>query len=1052
MRLQSKNDLSILGSGLLGLTGLSLLLFQSSIQRGFQGISRESLIAWGVLCFILSLTIQMMLVIQVPAIRESITRACCSLALLYFSGISIKAGLYLEALVLLAASITQILISPYLIKRLENVDLLKVSAPALGLAAALCLIFADSQYTGLNRSPYYVAIVISFFIAASFGIVSIFSPTTKFDKAMFRLQAIPWLAWCLILLPSASPLALIAPMMLATVILLAGTIPWDLLALPKYDILGRRILLVAATLELTLLIFLSALLWLLDTSIVIQDGYLVTPQGAVFLFFIILSAILYYEVAMIIMAINSLASELTRAADHADIPDTESHLSTWNDRLTRYIKPFNLLREGIQIRLNAQVDQISALSRQLSAEKKRNAQLVLLNELSQQLENQLDQPVSAQLAVNTLEGALNCSLVTLFIHEEDNDLMLLAAAGLQTSIIPPGYRQNISVGAIGRAIRQRKTQTINDIQLDGDYIRFENEQSSSCVIVPMIFNGHVNGVLVLNHEQTNAFGSIEIGLAEAVAEELIRAWERCGYRQRLMNLIQSGSQLSSVVEPESTAREVAAITRQILDARFTFVQIQLGQESNFIQTASSGEAAKLLDSLEGGGLREPLIQAAFHAAQPFRVRDVRKYSTTSKLEIDHASLRSMLAIPIRWHRLSIGAILAFGKQNEVFFTENDESLAELLSIQAAGAFESTWLQQELRASLTTTSLLYRLSTQIIQADNLYDAAIDIAQTAHKLARGISTGIVLFSSKDKIEAEVEIDSTGSHTSQNHPMEMIMQVMESGQLIYISQGQSMMRACLPIQTSIRKYGALWINIPEGPHHKPANPADLQTLVNQTAIALERSLLLVESRQQAQEIKNAYDMLETTYDQTLAALISALDARDSETEGHSLRVSQLVAQLGETLGFSREQLKVLERGSLLHDIGKIGISDSILHKPGPLGEEEWKIMRQHPDIGARIVEGIPFLQETIPLIRHHQERWNGTGYPLGLKGDEIPGLARLFAVVDAYDALTNDRPYRKKISSDEALQYLHTHAGVLFDPAIVDIFEKLMLNTEANLVIPE
>ena len=285
-----------------------------------------------------------------------------------------------------------------------------------------------------------------------------------------------------------------------------------------------------------------------------------------------------------------------------------------------------------------------------------------------------------------------------------------------------------------------------------------------------------------------------------------------------------------------------------------------------------------------------------------------------------------------------------------------------------------------------------------------------------------------------------------------METIMQVMESGELIYISQGQSMIQACLPIQTPIRKYGALWINIPEGHHHKPTNPADLQTLVNQTAMALERSLLLVESRQQAQEIKNAYTMLESTYDQTLASLTSALDARDSETEGHSLRVSQLVAQLGETLGFSRELLKVLERGSLLHDIGKIGISDSILHKAGPLDEEEWKIMRQHPDIGARIVEGIPFLEETIPLIRHHQERWNGTGYPLGLKGDEIPDLARIFAVVDAYDALTNDRPYRKKISSDDALQYLRAHAGVLFDPEMVDIFEKLMLDREANLVVPE
>ena len=413
----------------------------------------------------------------------------------------------------------------------------------------------------------------------------------------------------------------------------------------------------------------------------------------------------------------------------------------------------------------------------------------------------------------------------------------------------------------------------------------------------------------------------------------------------------------------------------------------------------------------------------------------------------------MLTIPIRWHRMNIGAIFAFGKQNEVFFTENDESLAELLSIQTAGAFESTWLQQELRASLRITSLLYRLSNQIIQAENLEDAASDIAQTAHKLAKSTTTGIVLVNSERNIMTEVEIDSTGIHHGSNHPMELIKEAMESGQLIYFSQGQSITRTCLPIQTPIQKYGAVWMDVPEDQGHKPtANPNDLQALVNQAAIALERSLLLVESRRQAKEIKAAYDMLEDTYDQTLAALMSALDARDRETEGHSLRVSHLVAKMGDTLGYSHQQLKVLERGSLLHDIGKIGISDTILHKPGPLNEEEWKIMRLHPDIGAKIVAGIPFLQDTIPLIRHHQERWDGTGYPDGLRGEEIPILARIFAIVDAFDALTSKRPYRKKIPTQEAVEYLREQSGILFDPNMIDVFEKVVMESQPDFPILE
>ncbi|HSB02456.1 MAG TPA: HD-GYP domain-containing protein, partial [Anaerolineales bacterium] len=167
---------------------------------------------------------------------------------------------------------------------------------------------------------------------------------------------------------------------------------------------------------------------------------------------------------------------------------------------------------------------------------------------------------------------------------------------------------------------------------------------------------------------------------------------------------------------------------------------------------------------------------------------------------------------------------------------------------------------------------------------------------------------------------------------------------------------------------------------------------------------------------------------------------DARDRETEGHSLRVSRLTCLLGEEIGLSGHQLKALERGALLHDIGKIGINDDILHKPGKLTDDEWKVMRIHPDIGARIVEGIPFLQDTLPVIRYHHERWDGSGYPVGLKNNEIPIQARIFAIADVFDALTSRRTYRNKSSAEEAVQYIKEQAGILFDPLIVEALTKL------------
>jgi len=423
------------------------------------------------------------------------------------------------------------------------------------------------------------------------------------------------------------------------------------------------------------------------------------------------------------------------------------------------------------------------------------------------------------------------------------------------------------------------------------------------------------------------------------------------------------------------------------------------------------------------------------------------YNKSSRIEIDHAGLRSLLAIPIRLHRLSIGAILAFGKQGEIFFSENDESLARLLSSQAATVIEATWLYQELRNTLNSTTQLYNLSVNVLRSGELSHAARHIAETAAKLTNAVVAGIVLFKKEMEIETKVEITENGAHPGERHPMELIKQAIQSGQTIHVTPDQVNATICFPLHTSLWKFGALWLEVPDIRDYFSKHSSNMQTLINQAALALERSILLVESQRQAQTIEEAYEELELTYDHTLAALMSALDARDHETEGHSTRVSEMAYRLGKELNLSEEMLKALERGSLLHDIGKIGVSDIILHKPALLTDDEWDVMRLHPDIGARIVDGIPFLQDTISVIRYHQERWDGSGYPDGLRGEQIPLLARIFAVVDAFDALISNRPYRVRIPALEALQYLKEKSGILFDPSIVSAFEQLVLNNKLD-----
>jgi HD-GYP domain-containing protein (c-di-GMP phosphodiesterase class II) len=179
---------------------------------------------------------------------------------------------------------------------------------------------------------------------------------------------------------------------------------------------------------------------------------------------------------------------------------------------------------------------------------------------------------------------------------------------------------------------------------------------------------------------------------------------------------------------------------------------------------------------------------------------------------------------------------------------------------------------------------------------------------------------------------------------------------------------------------------------------------------------------------------------YDHTLEGWSKALELRDQETEGHSRRVTEFTLALAGKLGIQEHELKHIRRGALLHDIGKMGISDQILLKSGPLDEAEWQEMRMHPIYAYRLLSPIPYLQPALDIPYSHHERWDGSGYPLGLKGEEIPLAARIFAVIDVYDALISHRPYRPAWSPGQAKEYLLLNAGILFDPKIVKTFLEL------------
>jgi HD-GYP domain-containing protein (c-di-GMP phosphodiesterase class II) len=241
------------------------------------------------------------------------------------------------------------------------------------------------------------------------------------------------------------------------------------------------------------------------------------------------------------------------------------------------------------------------------------------------------------------------------------------------------------------------------------------------------------------------------------------------------------------------------------------------------------------------------------------------------------------------------------------------------------------------------------------------------------------------------------------------------------------------CVPLISKGQIKGVLEIF-----HNKPLLPNPewvdfMETMAGQAAIAIDNASLFEKLQRSNLELSMAYDA-------TIEGWSRALDLRDKETVGHTERVTETTVALAMVMGFPEEDIVHLRRGALLHDIGKMGISDQILFKPGPLNDQEWEIMRKHPEYAFELLSPISYLLPAIDIPYCHHERWDGSGYPRGLKAEEIPLAARIFAVVDVWDALRNDRPYRKAWSEEAVREYINQNSGRQFDPQAAVLFLNL------------
>ncbi len=463
------------------------------------------------------------------------------------------------------------------------------------------------------------------------------------------------------------------------------------------------------------------------------------------------------------------------------------------------------------------------------------------------------------------------------------------------------------------------------------------------------------------------------------------------------------------------------------------------------------EVMKAKLSLDGPGL----------AAKAIRTGRVINASEVS-MEPDHVpsweSARSELVIPLKVGSDVIGALDIQSPDMDAFHAD-DERLMAIFSERAALALERTRLHEQTKKQLKrleglrtidlaiTSSLDLRISLNIVLEQVVTQLGIDAASVLlmkpgsnrleYAAGRGFRTRDIETASLRLSEGfagqaalEKQIVYVGS-LSENNEFFARRELLAHEEFVsyfgvpLVAKGE--IKGVLEIFHRREIYADMeWLNF-------------LDALSWQAAIAVDNALLF-------EGIQRSNFDLAIAYDETIEGWSKALDLRDKETEGHTQRVTDMTLKLARIMGFRDSELVHIRRGALLHDIGKMGVPDNILLKPAELTKEEWVIMKRHPQFAYDMLQPIDYLKDALDIPYCHHEKWDGTGYPRGLSGTQIPLEARLFAVVDVWDAITSDRPYRKKWTKRKALKYIRDQSGKHFDPEVVEVFLREIITRRA------
>jgi len=679
------------------------------------------------------------------------------------------------------------------------------------------------------------------------------------------------------------------------------------------------------------------------------------------------------------------------------------------------------------------------------------------SEIVNELAVQHDISTLLQLIVDKVMTLLNTSYAAISLYDASrSELEIVAVNGSQ---VPIGTRIRMGESAIGRAAETRQPFIVDQYDLwDGRLLEFEADPFTTVVEVPMLYQDELIGVLgVAETGSTRQFEQSEMRLMKisaGAAASVVRNARLFEETHRRLQELEAINAVSTALRVAQTLEAMLPIllekTMNVVNAIMGSIWLYDSADDSLHQVASNG-IPPLTNHFKPG---EGILGMVFSSVQPYFAPDWREDPLTS------ISVRSQIPkglscayIPIRTAQSTIG-VLTIGFHAPHEFQADQKHVLSTIAEIAGNAIHRMQLHDQTRRQLQQLSALHQIDLAITGSPdigNMLQILLDqvITQLGVDAARVLLVDPKLQTLEFAAGRGFTTDAL-RNTRLSFGEEYLGRVVLDQGTIFIPdlkafqtdylrlppfEGEAFVSyLAVPLVAKNEVKGVLEI-FHRSPLQQDSEWVDfMEALASQAAIMIGYATLL-------EDLQRSNIELNLAYDSTLEGWSRALEVRDQETKGHSHRVAEMTLRLAGAMGQPEQDLVHIRRGALLHDIGKLSIPDSILLKPGPLNEEERDILRIHPAIAFEMLAPIPYLRPALDIPYCHHEKWNGTGYPRGLKGEEIPVSARIFAVVDVWDALTSDRPYRKAWSEAETLAYIREQAGEHFDPQVVDAFLSLI-----------